>query len=368
MAQSVRAAGAGFEGLLAAVERRRSAGARAIGRLHPTARRAVGAAWAVLSGGPLVWFTATDAELLETAADFEALLGALGAPRRVFRLPGSGVNPYSRVAPHAEALALRAEALTALASSRGGRSGAPAPVVIASAAGALARTVAPNRLAAASVRLRLRAAHSPAGIARRLAAAGYRYEDPVSSPGDFARRGGIVDVFPTNREFPVRIEFDFDRIGELRDFDPSTQRAARGLERPTDLRVPPASEHVGVERRAPEFSSALTEYLGSVGLLIDDPERFADAAEAERTRVFAASRAAAEQGLDGQNAAGGAADWDRRASGAVRRAAARRRRGAHGRRVPGGGRRRRSRRVAGASRRVVAPARRRVLSAPRSAR
>lgn len=57
-----------------------------------------------------------------------------------------------------------------------------------------------------------------------LDGSGYRREDPVVEAGSFARRGGIVDVFPPGRLWPLRIEFFGDRIDSLREFDPATQR------------------------------------------------------------------------------------------------------------------------------------------------
>jgi transcription-repair coupling factor (superfamily II helicase) len=63
-----------------------------------------------------------------------------------------------------------------------------------------------------------------------LDGAGYRREDPVVEAGSFARRGGIVDVFPPGRLWPLRIEFFGDRIDSLREFDPATQRRRHEVE------------------------------------------------------------------------------------------------------------------------------------------
>jgi transcription-repair coupling factor (superfamily II helicase) len=61
-------------------------------------------------------------------------------------------------------------------------------------------------------------------LLEHLAGAGYRREDPVVEAGSYARRGGIVDVFPPGRAWPLRIEFFGDSIDSLREFDPATQR------------------------------------------------------------------------------------------------------------------------------------------------
>ena len=291
----------GFEALLAAVRARREAGARRIGRLFGPARLAVAAAWARESDRPLVFLKAHDRDLLAGAADLEVLLAALGGTRPVLRLPGPAVNPYAGVAPHAEVLALRATALSALAHP------APEnpPLVIASAAGALCRTAGPDRLREAAIHVRQGTDASPAGIAAGLTAAGYRYEDPVSGPGDFARRGGIVDFFPVDRELPVRVEFGFEDIESIREFEVDTQRAGDHLARPEAVSAPPSWEWIGAELDegphpafglpgSPGFDSGFDAYLEGAEVILDEPDRFWDAAEAETARVVDARLAARE--------------------------------------------------------------------------
>lgn len=298
-ATAVRAAPPGFEALFEAVRERRTAGVPEIRRLFGPARLALAAAWAVVGGRPLVLFLPRDADLLESAEDLDSLLRAFGISRPILRLPGAAVNPYAGGAPHAEVLALRAEALAALAAGREGISTEDgAPLVLASAAGALARTAEPERLAAARIRLRRGDRASPTRLAERLAAAGYRHENPVSSPGDFARRGGIFDLFPVDRELPIRIEFAFDELEDLREFEVETQQSGDHLERPEALLAPPAWEWIGASLPAageahPAFTlpgtegfrGGLPDFLDGADLLLADPERFFEAAAAEILRV-----------------------------------------------------------------------------------
>ncbi|HPP66551.1 MAG TPA: CarD family transcriptional regulator, partial [bacterium] len=63
----------------------------------------------------------------------------------------------------------------------------------------------------------------------RLIADGYEETDVVENPGEFARRGGIIDFFPYDTE-PVRIEFTEDRISSIRQFDPTTQKSTRRID------------------------------------------------------------------------------------------------------------------------------------------
>jgi len=65
----------------------------------------------------------------------------------------------------------------------------------------------------------------PAELIKRLVSQGYENQNPVMERGRFARRGGIIDIYPGNLDYPVRIDFDGDRIDSLRQFDPQGQRS-----------------------------------------------------------------------------------------------------------------------------------------------
>jgi transcription-repair coupling factor (superfamily II helicase) len=67
-------------------------------------------------------------------------------------------------------------------------------------------------------------------LQRRLAALGYERVESVELPGHWTRRGGIIDVFPTDGAQPVRFDFFGDEIESLRTFDPETQRSTGNLE------------------------------------------------------------------------------------------------------------------------------------------
>lgn len=70
---------------------------------------------------------------------------------------------------------------------------------------------------------------------------GYMREDVVENPAAFSIRGGILDVYPVDREAPVRIEFFDNEIDSIRSFDPQSQRS---LEKLNDVRLRPATEFV----------------------------------------------------------------------------------------------------------------------------
>ena len=76
-------------------------------------------------------------------------------------------------------------------------------------------------------------------LLRRLFDLGYVPVFEVAGRGEFARRGGIVDVFPPTSAFPVRIEFFGDEIDSVRSFDPTDQRT---IGKRSDVELLPASE------------------------------------------------------------------------------------------------------------------------------
>ena len=67
-------------------------------------------------------------------------------------------------------------------------------------------------------------------LTAHLASVGYTQMDLVEMPGQFTRRGGILDVYSPEADRPVRIEFFGDEIETIRKFDPETQRSQSGLD------------------------------------------------------------------------------------------------------------------------------------------
>ena len=70
-------------------------------------------------------------------------------------------------------------------------------------------------------------------VEQYLAEAGYEREMQVDAPGQFAVRGGILDIYPLTDEVPVRIELWGDEVDSIRTFDPDSQRSIENLERIT---------------------------------------------------------------------------------------------------------------------------------------
>jgi transcription-repair coupling factor (superfamily II helicase) len=95
-------------------------------------------------------------------------------------------------------------------------------------------------------------------LLRDLAEFGYSREDIIASPGEYAWRGGIVDVFSPWQAYPYRIEFAGDTVASLREFDTGTQRSLRHVER---IVVPSLREFPG----APDFLRSWVDLARKVG-------------------------------------------------------------------------------------------------------
>ncbi|MDI3269163.1 MAG: transcription-repair coupling factor [Bacillota bacterium] len=96
-------------------------------------------------------------------------------------------------------------------------------------------------------------------LAHRLVKSGYESSDLADRPGLFARRGGILDIFPIGATAPYRLEFFGDTVESIRLFDPVTQRSADEV---WSFEVPPAS------LQPQDKKAFLLDYLGADGLLL----------------------------------------------------------------------------------------------------
>ncbi len=106
-------------------------------------------------------------------------------------------------------------------------------------------TLPPERLAAHTVSLHVGEECALEEIAARLTALGYVRTDLVESPGQYARRGGILDLFPATLASPCRVEFFGDEVDRICHFDPLTQRLTETRE---ELVILPAHEVMADDR------------------------------------------------------------------------------------------------------------------------
>ena len=144
--------------------------------------------------------------------------------------------PYARDAAPPQLTQRRLAVLARLA--RADRDPAP-PLVVASVAAATGITARRADLGAGPGRVAAGERIAIEALSAQLVAAGYTLGPLVEAPGEAARRGGIVDVFPPTEPQPLRIELFGDEIESIRRFDPESQRTVERLEAAT---IGPARE------------------------------------------------------------------------------------------------------------------------------
>ncbi len=145
--------------------------------------------------------------------------------RPVLFLPPRGVWYGSEVAVQPRVAGRRARALNALMES-GAETQSP-PVIVVEAATLTEGVVPPTR---PPVTLSVGDRREFDLVVRDLVELGYVRVDQVEDAGDFAVRGGLVDIFPSTSKYPVRAEFWGDEIESLRSFSPYSQRSLESLE------------------------------------------------------------------------------------------------------------------------------------------
>src|SRR5256714_2387344 len=213
----------------------RAGRSRQVYGLPSSAHAVTTAALARALGVPVLLVTAYPDRALQLAEELPSWLGDadVAAPRHAgcargwpsaserpaLLFPALDALPYDRTAPELSLVQQRLLVLQTL-----GRPGA-APVVMASARALIQPLMDPQRFAALTSTYRVGQRFRINAELARWEEMGYQAVDVVTAQGQYARRGGIVDVFPGAAEDPVRIELFGDDIDSLRLFDPATQRS-----------------------------------------------------------------------------------------------------------------------------------------------
>jgi len=154
----------------------------------------------------------------------------------VLQFPSWDCLPYDRTGPSAGIAAQRMATLSTLA--RGEDSG-KASLLVVSAPAILQRVPSRPDLARAGYSARPGQDVAIADLERYFAVNGYSRASTVSERGEFAIRGGVIDVFPPGAEEPVRLDLFGDTLESIRAFDPETQRSTRQLK---EIDLLPVSE------------------------------------------------------------------------------------------------------------------------------
>jgi transcription-repair coupling factor (superfamily II helicase) len=226
--------------------------------LLPAARPYVVAGLKTDRPGALILVTARSEMAQQLANQLEAWLPPIaqgGPPVYLFAEPDA--LPYERIAWSGHTRQQRLTAMAALQSRNG-----PKPVVIASARALMQKTLPARELRLALRPLKTGSIMRLEQIALNWAQTGYNPAETVEEPGTFARRGGIVDIWPPNLPAPIRIDLFGDEIESLRLFDPATQRSEQKIE---SVEIGPGSEVLT------KYGAAVLARLGVQGESLDVP-------------------------------------------------------------------------------------------------
>ena len=171
---------------------------------------------------PILVVTATVADAERYAHDLGTFLG----PGEVELFPAWDTLPFERVSPEASTMGRRLRLLWRMQEAEP----EAAPRVVVAPVRALLQRLAPLSESAAPVRVTRGARLDQRDLIARLVALGYRREYQVEHTGELAVRGGIVDVFPSTSDLPVRIDLWGDEVDRLTEFDPGDQRSVAELD------------------------------------------------------------------------------------------------------------------------------------------
>ena len=129
-------------------------------------------------------------------------------------------------------------------------------------------------------------------LQENLSILGYERENQVESPGQFAVRGGILDVFPLTEENPVRIELWGDEVDSIRSFDVESQRSTENLQ---EIEIYPATENW----KQMETESFLAYFpVKETILFLDEPVRLQESAEIVEKEYFHSLESREEAGIE----------------------------------------------------------------------
>lgn len=229
--------------------------------LTPGARPALVAALARDTGRPLLVVTATTRE----AEDMVAALGCFLDPDRVADFPAWETLPHERLSPRSDTVGKRLAVLRRLRHpDPADATYGPLDVVVAPVRAVL-QPVAKGLGELAPVSLRAGDEAPLEQVVEDLAAAAYTRTDLVERRGEFAVRGGILDVFPPTEDHPVRVEFWGDTVEEIRWFKVADQRSLEIAEH--GLWAPPCREVLLTDSVRERARALMDQLPGAADLL-----------------------------------------------------------------------------------------------------
>jgi transcription-repair coupling factor (superfamily II helicase) len=209
------------------------------------------------AGGPVIHVARDDKRMAAT----EAALRFFAPDLPVITFPGWDCLPYDRVSPHADISAARMATLAGLAHGMPDRF-----VLLTTLSASMQRVPAREVLKEAAFSARVDQRVDEKALRDFLVRMGFSQAPTVMEPGDYAIRGGIIDIFPPGDSGPVRLDLFGDVLDGARRFDPVSQRTIEKLDM---IELAPVSEVIVDEAAILRFRQNYRIAFGAAGT--DDP-------------------------------------------------------------------------------------------------
>lgn len=198
----------------------------------------------------LVFLARNDAHM----AVIERSLAFFAPDLAVVAFPAWDCLPYDRVSPHASLMAQRMDALARLLQPATGPR-----ILLTTIQAAMQRVPPRSAVGQTSFILRAGGRCDREALAAFLERNGFNRASTVMEPGEYALRGGIIDLFPPGLSEPVRLDLFGDELEKIRRFDPLTQMSKADL---AELALRPATEYMLDEESIHRFRSGYREMFG----------------------------------------------------------------------------------------------------------
>jgi transcription-repair coupling factor (superfamily II helicase) len=218
------------------------------------------------------------AEALEIALRAGCDLTGAIDPKRVLRLPAHDVLPFENLSPHPDIQEQRAAVLWKFVTGA-------ASIIVAPVEAVALRLFPRSYYNGLALKLERGEEVDIGMLVEHLASVGYTQVDLVEMPGQFARRGGILDVYSPEADRPVRVDFFGDEIESMRKFDPETQRSSTAMDEALllPLTETPATEKLLTAVHARLTRQRIEEAVPELETAEDD---FAQMATAQGVTIF----------------------------------------------------------------------------------
>lgn len=171
-------------------------------------------------------------------------------PSEVLLFPAWETLPFERVSPAVETMGRRIEVIHRLGDP------VTAPSVIVTGIRALLQKLAPGVREISPIRITRGASVDPDLLAAELTRVGYRREELVEHRGEFARRGAIIDIYPSTADAPIRVDLWGDEVERLTRFSVSDQRSVEDL---SEVEIWPARELILTDKLRHRSAELLSE-------------------------------------------------------------------------------------------------------------